>query len=94
MITTIKEKDGYTLFRPMNTWDTNYHLVDNKGNDYLIDTCDVHDTLDDTEEYGGVTWKELSTLEDIEYIKDWAWKKIKADDSLVLRKSLDKITIL
>lgn len=94
MIRVIAEKDGYTLFGNMNTWDMNYHLVDSKGNDYLIDTGDVHDIVESVDEYGGLLWEELKSLDDIDMIKECSWKTVEADDMLMLRVRLDKLNIV
>ena len=76
----IKEKDGHKLVKPFNSWDMNYHLYDDKGNDYLIDIEDIQDNESDLEEYGGMLWSEFSELESIEYVKEMAWKINKVDE--------------
>lgn len=80
----ICKKEGITLVAPFNTWDTNYHLYDGEGNDYLIDCGDVRDSLEEIEEYGGVLWEDLRNLNDVENIKECAWKvdKVDAENSL------------
>lgn len=91
----IKEKDGHRLYGNMNTWDTNYHLIDEYGNDYLIDIGDVATNEEDYEEYElSIMWEDLKELWDIEYIKEIAWKVDEVNDTLGLRNALDKITIL
>lgn len=90
----IKEKDGYKLYSPMNTYDVNYHLLDEQGNDYLIDSGDVGEIEQDVEDYAIILWQDLKELFDIEYIKSIAWKVTKVNDTLGLRSTLDKITIL
>lgn len=91
MTKIIKEKDGYTLYRPMHSWDTNYHLVDSEDTDYLIDTSDVYDDWEDVEEYGGMLWSELKELECIETVKDNAWKITTPNDTIMLQRKLDRI---
>lgn len=67
-------RKNYTLYGPQNSWDTNYHLLDNnKKIEYLIDICDV--TNDPNDEDGYLHIEELLNLEDIEYVLSYAWKK-------------------
>lgn len=95
MVKVINEKDGHILYAPMNTWDTNYHLTDNEGNDYLISTDDVARTIEESEEYDiGLMWEDLSTLSDIDNIKDYAWKVIEKDASFGLREAMSRIKII
>ncbi len=69
----INSKNGFTLHYPLNCWDMNYHLIDdNAGNDYLIDICDISDEDDDNY----YSWEKLKALEDIDEIKELAWKII------------------
>lgn len=83
MSAVICEKDGYALIRPFNSWDMNYHLYDKNGNDYLIDIDNVCNDEEERNLYGGISWEELSTLQDIEHIKEYAWKiKERNEDSL------------
>ena len=66
----INSKNGFTLHYPLNCWDMNYHLIDDKsGDDYLIDICDISDDDD-------YSWEKLKALEDIDEIKELAWKII------------------
>lgn len=74
----INSKKGYKLYRPYNSWDMNYHLIDTLDQvDYLIDICDIYDTLEDALEYGGITWSELKGLEDIPELIAISWKSNK-----------------
>lgn len=74
-------KDKHKLYRPYNEWDMNYHLIDDKGNEYLIDIDDVTDDITDIEnEYSIILWEDFSTLSDIDTIKEYAWKIIPSDD--------------
>lgn len=82
MKNTICQKEGYTLYRPLNDWDMNYHLIDDEGNDHLIDIGEVHDNEHDLEECGGILWGNLSTLDDIEECLEMAWKVIPADKEI------------
>ena len=67
-------KKDYNLYGPQNSWDTNYHLLDDKNKiEYLIDIFDV--TNDPNDEYGGLYIETLINLEDIEYILSYAWKE-------------------
>lgn len=51
----------YSVTRPLNSWDMNYHFIDSNNNDYLVDLQDVCDHLEKTG----------ATLEDaIAYAKD------------------------
>lgn len=59
----IAEKDGYILKGTSNTWDTNFHLYDtNNDTEYLIDCDDME--------------SDLMELENIEELKEIAWKTI------------------
>ena len=70
MITT---KKNYKLYAPRNSWDTNYHLLDDdKEIEYLIDVNDVTDDEDD--EDGGLFIKTLLGLKDIDEILIYAWR--------------------
>ena len=70
----ISRNKEYVLSSPRNDWDTNYSLYDEKESlVYLIDTGDVHDNVDDLEEYGGILFQDLINL-DIYEIRDAAWK--------------------
>lgn len=33
----------YSVTMPLNTWDTNFHFIDDDNNDYLVDLQDVID---------------------------------------------------
>lgn len=72
----IYQKEGYTLYSPLNEWDMNYHLIDDDGNDHLIDIGDVHDNDHDLEECGGILWDDLRTLFNLIDCRDVAWKTI------------------
>lgn len=64
----------YILYSPQNSWDMNYHLLDNKNKiEYLIDICDVTDNEDD--EDGGLFIKKLLELKDINDILTYVWKE-------------------
>ena len=70
MITT---KKNYKLYAPRNSWDTNYHLLDDdKEIEYLIDIDDI--THDEDDEDGGLFIKTLLELKDIDEILIYAWK--------------------
>ena len=72
----IKKIKGYTLYRPFNSQDMNYHLVsENEGIDYLIDIGDDYEDRDEMEENGGLMWDDLKELVDIEEILPYAWQK-------------------
>lgn len=52
--TTIINDTRYTVTPMLNSWDMNYHFIDENGTDYLVDMMDVmeftgkdHATLDD-----------------------------------------------
>ena len=69
-----KTKKNYVLYAPQNTWDMNYHLLDNdKEIEYLIDIDDVTDNEDD--EDGGLFIKTLLELKDIDEILAYVWKE-------------------
>ena len=71
MITTEK---NYLLYTPRNTWDMNYHILDNnKRVEYLIDICDI--TNDENDENGYLYIQTLLDLEDIDKILSYAWKQ-------------------
>lgn len=71
----LNKKDNHILCYPLNNWDTNYRLYDLVNNKtYLISTEDIHDNEENLEEYGGVLWQDLKCLEDVEEIKEVAWK--------------------
>ena len=73
----INETDSYVLTLPKNNWDMNYHLHEKEsGKDFLVDIGDVQDTEEEVEEYGGILFCELSTMEDIESIKEVSWKTV------------------
>lgn len=75
----IIEKEGHSLYRPLNTQDMNYHLIDDEGNDHLIDIDDVCDTEEKLDEHGGILWSNLSKLEDIDEAKETAWQVNEVD---------------
>ena len=67
-------KKDYNLYAPQNSWDMNYHLLDNnKKIEYLIDICDVTDDVNNEDGYLHI--KTLLDLENIEEILLHAWKK-------------------
>ena len=74
----INENDRYILYKPKNSQDMNYHLVDKETRqEHLIDICDVYDKPDeDWEYYGGITYEELVDLSNIEGIMLEVWKTI------------------
>lgn len=71
----INKKGKYELYYPKHSQDMNYHLIDTDDMiDYLIDICDVTDDKKDLEY---LLWDDLKSLNDIEYIKSYSWKRIK-----------------
>ena len=67
-------RKDYNLYGPQNSWDTNYHLLDDKNKiEYLIDICDVTDNVNDEDGYLYI--ETLLELKDIEEILMYAWKK-------------------
>lgn len=73
----ICKKDGFTLYRPFNSWDMNYHLMEEAtGTDYLIDIYSVYDCSEEAEYEGGLFWGEFCELMNIGEITDQAWKII------------------
>lgn len=76
----IKEIEGFTLYRPYNSWDMNYHLIaHNEGLEYLIDIGDVYKNENDSENYGGIEWNVLKELSHMDYIKSAVWKTKKIE---------------
>lgn len=72
--TVITENKSFILTRPQNTQDMNYHVYDkNSLKEHLIDICDVVDTEKELEEYGGVLFEDLKTL-DVDIIEENTWK--------------------
>ena len=70
----IIECDGYILTKPLNTWDTNYHLYDTLNNiEYLIDVDDVGSDDSDLE-YCIILFNDLLELDPI-YLIDYSWKE-------------------
>ena len=76
MINIISAKGSYILYRPYNSQDMNYHLVNtDNGAEHLIDICDVY-------EYGesgyeeGLCWDDLVSLDDIDLILEYVWKTV------------------
>jgi len=69
------KKENYKLYAPQNSWDMNYHLLDdNKKIEYLIDIDEI--TNDENEhEDGGLFIKTLLELQDLDEILDYAWKE-------------------
>ncbi len=68
------KKENYTLYGPQNSWDMNYHLLDDdKKIEYLIDIRDV--TNDETDDDGFLHVETLLSLEDIDTILFYAWKE-------------------
>lgn len=67
-------KKNYMLYAPQNSWDMNYHLLDNdKEIEYLIDIDDVSD--DENDENGGLFIETLLELKNINEILTYVWKK-------------------
>ena len=67
-------RKNFNLYGPQNSWDTNYHLLDNKKEiEYLIDIDDVSD--DENDENGGLYIKTLLNLENIDEILNYVWKE-------------------
>lgn len=94
MAKIIARKENFTLFNTMNTYDTNYHLVDNTNDiDYLIDVGDVFDTIEGDEDYTTILWDDLKELNNIEEIIDASWKQVEVDSLLKLNTILDSIKI-
>ena len=50
--------------------------------------------VESVDEYGGLLWEELKSLDDIDMIKECSWKTVEADDMLMLRVRLDKLNIV
>lgn len=73
----VAEKENFVLMKPRHTWDTNYHLVNRDTmEDYLIDTGDIHNNIEEVYEYGGILREELMTLDDIyEIMHEVSWSK-------------------
>ena len=68
------DRKDYILYAPQNSWDTNYHLIDDKNKiEYLIDICDVTDDINDEDGYLHI--EILLNLEDIEEILMYAWNE-------------------
>lgn len=67
----ITENGEYKLFAPLNTQDTNYHLIEAGKVDYLIDIADLAEE--------GITREELIKLEDVGTLKELAWKTVEVD---------------
>lgn len=69
----IGKKEGYTLVKPSNTYDSNYKLYSDHDNcTYLVDIGDIHETVEELEESGGILKSELYVM-DITAIKAAAW---------------------
>lgn len=69
-------RKDYTLYGTQHSWDTNYHLLDDKKKiEYLIDIWDV--TNDANDEKGYLHIEILLNLECIDEILMHAWKKKK-----------------
>ena len=67
-------KENFKLYAPQNSWDMNYHLLDdNKKIEYLIDIDEV--TNDENDEDGGLFIKTLLELQDLDEILSYAWKE-------------------
>ena len=67
-------KENYTLYGPQNSWDMNYHLLDDdKKIEYLIDIDDVTDNENDKD--GGLFIETLLELKDIDTILSYVWKE-------------------
>lgn len=64
-------KENYTLYGSQNSWDMNYHLLDNqKKIEYLISTDDITD-----DENEGLYIETLLNLEDMDEILSYVWKE-------------------
>lgn len=71
--TVITERDGYILTKPLNTWDTNYHLYNTLNNiEYLIDIDDIGSNENDLE-YCLILFNDLLELDPI-YLIEYSWK--------------------
>lgn len=71
------QKDGWILENPKNSWDMNYHLINEETlDDHLIDIGDVYDEGDEGFGEEGLNWETLKTLSDIEECLTYAWKVI------------------
>lgn len=77
----INQKENYTLYKPRHHWDMNYYLVDNENEvAHLIDINDVVSTVQELEELNAcILWDEFKQLDDIENIKQCAWKTIQKE---------------
>ena len=70
----ITNKKNYNLYGPQNSWDMNYHLLDDKKKiEYLIDIDDVTSDMDNE----GLYIETLIKLEDIDEILTYVWKEKK-----------------
>ena len=70
----ITSKKNYNLYGPQNSWDMNYHLLDDKKKiEYLIDIDDVTSDMDNE----GLYIETLIKLEDIDEILTYVWKEKK-----------------
>ena len=71
----IKDEGAYILTKPMNSWDTNYHLYDTLNNiEYLIDLDDVGSDVSDLE-YCLILFNDLLEL-DLNDLIEYSWKEL------------------
>ena len=81
----IIEKDGFRLYRPLNTWDMNYHLIELATNtDHMIDIDDVAEFLDE---------KEFFNLEDIDAAIEAAWKIKEAPYTIDIELMFSRLSV-
>lgn len=70
----IKDEGAYILTKPMNTWDTNYHLYDTLDKvEYLIDLDEVGSDENDLE-YCSILFDDLIEL-DLNDLIEYSWKE-------------------
>jgi len=88
----IEQKRNYRLYSPTNSWDMNYHLVDDSlGIDYLIDTGDIQENVEAVEEYGGMVWEEFKSLNFIDEMIELSWKQEKASVEIDLAYAFSQL---
>nr|DAI05840.1 MAG TPA: hypothetical protein [Herelleviridae sp.] len=73
----IAENELYTVKRPLNEWDMNYHVIEKEtGKDYLIDIEDVAENEEELEKYElGLLFSDLQNLV-IDLLIENSWKTI------------------
>ena len=70
----IRDEGAFILTKPMNSWDTNYHLYDTLNKiEYLIDIGDVGSDDSDMEYYS-ILFNDLIEL-DLNDLIDYSWKE-------------------